>query len=52
MAEIEERYFQESDEDLPEEIDRRLAEIEAQFPDIPRRAACVLFWDSAMVCPA
>ena len=29
MAEIEERYFQESDEDLPEEIDRRLAEIEA-----------------------
>ena len=30
----------------------RLAEIEAQFPDIPRRAACVLFWDSAMVCPA
>lgn len=31
MAEIEERYFQESDDDLPEEVDRRLAEIEAEL---------------------
>lgn len=31
MAEIEERYFQESDEDLPDEVDRRLAEIEAEL---------------------
>ena len=27
----------------------RLAEIEAQFPDIPRRAACVSFFDNVMV---
>mgnify|MGYP003110654360 CR=1 FL=1 len=31
MAEIEERYFQESDEDLPEEIDRCLTEIEVEL---------------------
>jgi len=38
MAEIEVRYFQESDEDLPEKIDRRLAEIETEldgFEDRP-----------------
>ncbi len=38
MAEIEERYFQESDEDLPEEIDRRLAEIEAALDAFETRS--------------
>ncbi len=31
FEEIEQRYFQESDEDLPEEVDRRLSEIEAEL---------------------
>ena len=34
---IEQRYFQESDEDLPEEIDRRLAEIEVQLDAFEER---------------
>jgi ParB family chromosome partitioning protein len=37
MAEIEERYFQESDEDLPEEIDKRLADIEAELDGFENR---------------
>ena len=37
FEEIEQRYFQESDEDLPEEIDRRLAEIEAQLDAFEER---------------
>ncbi|MBC7284662.1 ParB/RepB/Spo0J family partition protein [Hoeflea sp.] len=37
LEEIEQRYFQESDEDLPEEIDRRLAEIEAQLDAFEER---------------
>ncbi|WP_199257905.1 ParB/RepB/Spo0J family partition protein [Paracoccus binzhouensis] len=37
LEEIEQRYFQESDEDLPEEIDRRLAEIEAALDAFEER---------------
>lgn len=37
FEEIEQRYFQESDEDLPEEIDRRLAEIEAELDAFEER---------------
>ena len=37
FEEIEQRYFQESDEDLPEEIDRRLSEIEAELDAFEER---------------
>ncbi|WP_246660640.1 ParB/RepB/Spo0J family partition protein [Nitratireductor sp. XY-223] len=37
MAEIEERYFQEGDEDLPEEVDKRLAGIEAELDGFENR---------------
>ena len=37
FEEIEQRYFQESDEDLPEEIDQRLAEIEAELDAFENR---------------
>ena len=37
FEEIEQRYFQESDEDLPEEVDRRLAEIEAALDAFENR---------------
>ncbi|WP_420404215.1 ParB/RepB/Spo0J family partition protein [Nisaea sp.] len=37
FEEIEQRYFQESDQDLPEEIDRRLAEIEAELDSFEER---------------
>lgn len=37
FEEIERRYFQENDEDLPEEIDRRLAEIEIQLDAFEHR---------------
>ncbi len=38
FEEIEQRYFQESDEDLPEEVDRRLAEIEAELDAFEERS--------------
>ena len=37
MAAIEERYFQDSDEEAPEEIDRRLGEIEAELEAFENR---------------
>ena len=37
FEEIEQRYFQENDEDLPEEIERRLAEIEAELDAFENR---------------
>ncbi len=37
FEEIEQRYFQESDGDLPEEVDRRLAEIEAALDAFENR---------------
>ncbi|MDO8422489.1 MAG: ParB/RepB/Spo0J family partition protein [Parvibaculum sp.] len=49
MAEIEERYFQESDEDLPEEIDRRLAEIEAALDAFESQP---VIYDSAEIARA
>lgn len=37
FEEIEQRYFQENDEDLPEEVDRRLTEIEAELDAFENR---------------
>lgn len=37
FEEIEQRYFQENDEDLPEEVERRLAEIEAELDAFEKR---------------
>lgn len=37
FEEIEQRYFQENDEDLPEEVERRLAEIEAELDAFEER---------------
>jgi ParB family chromosome partitioning protein len=37
MAAIEERYFQDGDEEAPEEVDRRLGEIEAELDGLENR---------------